>query len=123
MGAYPHGAVNAVALLHIELQPSRGVDTRDDILTHAAEIRNSLEKLKDPQLIEDMVTDFANIQSQAAWSRDGRHPAKENCLTMNITRRWVPGCFNMNMVETIPYLQIGLEKPTFWTPRNGYVSQ
>ena len=97
MGIYPlNAALNAVGLLHIGLQRSKGADAHDDVLTCATEIRNSVEKLKDPRLIEDIVADFAKILSQTAWSRGGRDPARESWLTMNITRTWVQGYSGMN---------------------------
>jgi len=97
MGIYPpNAAVNAIGLLSIGLQLPRGIDPHDDVLSCATEIRKSLEKLKDPRLVEDIVTDFARIQSQSAWNKNSQGPSKEGCLVMNITRRWVLGCVGMN---------------------------
>ena len=91
MGIYPpNAATNAFAWLPIgPLQLSNGADPRDDVLTCATEIRKSLEKLKDPRLIEDMARNFAKIRKQAAWNKEIQSPSKEGCLVMNITRRWV----------------------------------
>jgi len=99
MGIYPLNAVvNAVVVLPMGLQLPEGVDAHHDVLACATEIRKSLEKLKDPKLmIKDLVTDFAKIQSQAAWNKSGLAPPEEGCLTVNITRRWVSGsCSGMN---------------------------
>ena len=92
MGIYPANAVvNATVFLPIERQLSRGVDLHDDVLACATGIRNSLEKLKDPGFIKDIVTDFAEIESETAWGKSIRSPPKEGFLIVNITRRWVSG--------------------------------
>jgi len=97
MGIYPlNAAVNAFIYLSTGLQLSNGVDLHDGVLTCATEIRKSLEKLKDPRLIEDMATNLAKTQSQAAWNKGSQDPSKDGCLFMNITRRWVLYCPSMN---------------------------
>ena len=97
MGIYPvNAAVNAFVYLSAGPQLSNGVNPRDDVLTCAIEIRKSLEKLKDPQLIEDLAADLAKIQSQAAWNNGSQDPSKDGCLIMNITRRLVLYCHSMN---------------------------
>jgi len=88
MGIYPVNAVvNATVFLPIGRQHSKGDDPRSDILACATGIRDSLKKLKDPRVIEDMVTDFAKIEAQTAWDKHVRGPPKEGFLVVNITRR------------------------------------
>jgi len=90
MGIYPdNAAVNGTVSFSIGLQRSKEADPRDDVLACATEIRQSLEKLKDPRLIKDIVADSAKIQSQAAWDKSGQSLVKEGHLITNITRRWV----------------------------------
>ena len=97
MGIYPDNAVvNAAVFFPIGLQVSKGRDPHDEILGHAVEIRKSLGKLKDTKSVEDVVTDFAKIQSQISWDKSGQGPPKEGCLIMNITRRWVSGCSGLS---------------------------
>ena len=97
MGIYPlNAAVNAFIYLSTGRKLSNGVDPLDDVLTCATGIRKSLEKLKDPRLIEDMAADLAKTQSQAAWNKGSQDPSKEGWLFMNITRRWVSGCLGVN---------------------------
>jgi len=120
MGIYPlNAAVNAFVYLTVPvgLQLSNGVDPRDDVLTCATEIRKSLEKLKDPRLIEDMVTDLAQVQSQAAWNKGSQDPSKEGYLFMNITRRWVLCCPSMNRVRHDPTVcRLDWRSPHFGHP-------
>jgi len=88
MGIYPvNAAVNATVFLPIGLQPSKGLNPHDDVLACAVEIRKSLEKLKDPKSVKDLVTDFAKMQSQTAWDKSGQGPPKEGCLFVNVIRR------------------------------------
>jgi len=88
MGIFPlNAAANAFGLLPIGLQLPRGVDPHDEVLTCATEIRKSLERLKDPRVIEDMAADSAGRRAQSAWNRTSQSPSKEGCLVMNITRR------------------------------------
>ena len=88
MGIYPvNAAFNASVCLLIGLQVSKGLEPRDEVLGHAVEIRKSLEKLKDPKSLKDVVTDFANVQSQTAWGKNGQGAPKEGCLLVNIVRR------------------------------------
>jgi len=98
MGIYPLNAVvNAFILLPIRPQLSNVVGPRDGVLVCATEIRKSLEKLKDPGLIEDMAADVAKLQSQIAWNKGGYlADPKEGCLVTNITRRLVSGCSGMD---------------------------
>jgi len=93
MGIYPlHAVVNAFIFLTIRPQLSKGVGPRDGVLACATEIRRSLEKLKDPKLIEDMAANVAKVQSRIAWDKGGYlSDPKEGCLVTNITRRWVSG--------------------------------
>ena len=88
MGIYPPNAVlNAIVLLPTGVQLSRGVDPHEDVLTCATEIRKSLEKLRDPRLIEDMAADFARMKSHSAWNRGSELLSEEGHLIMNVTRR------------------------------------
>ena len=88
MGIYPvNAAVNASILLLIGLRVSKGLEPRDEVLGHAVEIRKSLEKLKDPKSLKDVVTDFAKIQSQTAWGKSIQGPPKEGCLLVNIVQK------------------------------------
>jgi len=126
MGIYPLNAVvNAFVLLPIRPQLSNGAGPRDGVLACATEIRKSLEKLKDPRLIEDMAASIAKVQSRIAWDRGGYlADPKEGCLVVNITRRWVSDVTPVSSAaEIISHLQIWLEESTLWTPRNGQISQ
>ena len=67
--------VNAVIWLSVRSQVTKGVDPRDTVVAHAAEIRKSMDKLKDPKLVRNMVTDLAKIQSQVAWNKNGQDMA------------------------------------------------
>ena len=88
MGIYPTNAVvNATVFLPIGLQPSKGPNPHDDVLACAVEIRKSLEKLKDPKSVKDLVTDFAKLQSQITWDKSGQGPPREGRLFVNIIRR------------------------------------
>jgi len=88
MGIYPlNAAANAIGHLSIGLQLPREVDPYDDVLNYATEIRNLLDQLKDPRLIEEMAADFAKTQEQSAWNRKSQGPSREGCLVMNVTRR------------------------------------
>jgi len=92
MGIYPANAVvNATVFLRIGLQPSKGLGPHDEVLAHAVEIRKSIEKLKDPKFVKDMVADFGKLQTQIAWDKSGQGPPKEGYLAMDVTRRWVSG--------------------------------
>jgi len=89
MGIYPVNAVvNAILWLSAGLQVSKGTDPRDSILADAAEIRKSMDKLKDPKLVRNMAADVASIQSQVAWDKNGQGvaSANEGCLIANILR-------------------------------------
>ena len=72
MGVCPINAVNAVIWLSTRLQVQKGADPRDIVVAHAAEMRKSMDKLKDPRLVRDMVADVAQIHSQVAWDRNGQ---------------------------------------------------
>ena len=98
MGVYPLNAVlNAFVFLSTGVQVSKGVDPHDDVLACATEIRKSLEKLKDPELIRDMAANVAKVQSRIAWDKGGYlSDPKAGCLVTNITRRWVSGCSYVN---------------------------
>ena len=88
MGIYPANAVvNATVFLQIGLQPSKELDPRDEVLASAVEIRKSLEGMKDPKSLIDMVTYFANVQSQTSWDKSGQGPPREGCLFVNALRR------------------------------------
>ena len=87
LGIYPTNAVvNAVIWLSTELRIPKGADLRDTVVAHAAEIRKSMDKLKDPRLVRDMTADVAKIHSQVAWDKDGHDMANANegCLIVNI---------------------------------------
>jgi len=81
--------VNAIAWLPVGLQASKGADPRDTVVAHAAEIRKSMDKFKDPKLVRDLVVDLAKIQSQVAWDKEGQDMANvnEGCLVVNATTR------------------------------------
>jgi len=81
--------VNAVIWFPVGLQASKGVDPRDTVVAHAAELRKGMGKLKDPRLVRDMVTDVAKIQSQVAWDKSGQDMAlvNEGCLVVNVALR------------------------------------
>jgi len=78
--------VNAVIWLSTRLQITKGADFRVTIVDHAAEIRKSMDKLKDPMFVRDMAADVAKIHSQVAWDKDGQDMANvnESCLVANI---------------------------------------
>ena len=78
--------VNAVIWFSVGLQAPKGGDPLDTVVTHAVEIRKSMDKLKDPKLIRDMAADVAKIQSQVAWDKRGQDMANvnESCLVVNI---------------------------------------
>jgi len=78
--------VNAVIWLSTGLRAPKGADLRDSVLAHAAEIRKSMDKFKDPKLIRDMAANVAKIQSQVAWDKCGQDIANANggCLVANI---------------------------------------
>jgi len=125
MGIYPVNAVvNAVVWLSAGLQVQKGVDPCDSVLAHAAEIRKSREKLKDPKVIKDMVADVGRIQSRVAWDKCGQDVANTNegSLVVNILWRWVSGCSVCVAAETIPHWQNGFDESTLWAPRKGHVS-
>jgi len=89
MGIYPVNAVvNAVIWLSTGLQAQKGTDPCDRVLIHAAEIRRSMDKLKDPKVVKDMAADVAKVQSQVAWDKDGQDMVNVNtsCLVVNILR-------------------------------------
>jgi len=87
MGIYPANAVaNAFLYLPVELQPSRGLDPHDDVLAHAVEMRKSLDKLKDPNSVKDLVAGFAKMQSQAAWDKSGQGPPREGSFVADVIR-------------------------------------
>ena len=87
LGIYPVNAVvNAVIWLSTRLQVTKGADPRDTVVTHSAEIRRSMDKLKDSKLVRDMAADVAKIHSQVAWDKEGQDMsnANEGCLVANI---------------------------------------
>jgi len=87
LGIYPINAVvNAVIWLSMVLQAPKGADLRDTAVAHAAEIRKSMDKLKDPKLVRDMAADVAKIQSQIAWDKNCQDMANanESCLVVNV---------------------------------------
>jgi len=87
MGVFPPNAMpTAIGHLSIGLQLLRGADPLDEVLIRATDIRKSLEQLKDPQVIKDMVADFAGIRAKSAWNRSSQGPSREGCLVMNVTR-------------------------------------
>ena len=81
--------VNAVIWLSMVLQAPKGADFCDTAVAHAAVVRNSMDKLKDPKLVRDMVADVAKIQSQVAWDKKCQDMANmdESCLVMNVIWR------------------------------------
>ena len=81
--------VNAVIWLLAELQAPKRANLRDTVVAHAAEIRKSMDKLKDPRSVRDMVADVAKIHSQVAWDKDGQDVStvNEGCLVTNILWR------------------------------------
>ena len=88
MGIYPDNAVvNAIFWLPTRLQVSKGVSLHDGILVCAAEIRNSLGRLKNPAFIKGMAANVAKIQSQVAWDKTGQDlsTGKEGSLIVNNT--------------------------------------
>jgi len=89
MGIYPTNAVNAVVYLSTGLQIPNGVDPRDTVVTHAAELRKGMGELKDPRLVRDMAAGLAKIQSQVAWDKNGQDMANmsDDCLIVNIALR------------------------------------
>jgi len=87
MGVSPPNAMpTAIGHLSIGLQLPRRVDPHDDVLICATEIRKSLGQLKDPQVIKDMVAEFARVRAKSAWNKSSQGPSREGCLVMNITR-------------------------------------
>jgi len=88
MGIYPANAVlNATVFLPIGLQLSKGPDPHDDVLACAAEIRKSIDGLKDPKSVNAMVTNFAQVQAQTAWDKSGQGPPRKGCMFVNALRR------------------------------------
>jgi len=90
MGIYPVNAVvNAIIWLSTGLQVLKRADPRDSVLADAAEIRKSMDKLKDPKFIRDMAANVARVHSQVAWDKCGQDMANadESCLVVNILRR------------------------------------
>jgi len=89
MGVYPVNAVvNAIVWVSTGSQVLQRAHPRDSVLAYASEIRKSVEKLKDPRFIKDMVADVAKIQSQVAWDKSGQDigSAREGCLIASISR-------------------------------------
>ena len=89
MGISPTNALNAVVWLSVGLHVPKGLDIRDSVVAHAAEIRKSMDRLGDPRSIKDMVAGLAKIQSQVAWDKNGQDMANvnESCLVVNILWR------------------------------------
>jgi len=87
MGIYPANAAgNAVLYLPVGLQPPRGPNPHDDVFAHAVEIRESLQKLTDPESVRDLATDFARVQSQAAWDKRSQGPPREGSFVADVIR-------------------------------------
>ena len=87
MGIYPTNAVvNAVIWLRMVPRAPKGADPRNTAVAHAAEIRKSMDRLKDPRLVKDMAADVAKIQSQVAWDKNFQDMANvnESCLVVNV---------------------------------------
>jgi len=96
MGIYPNNAVaNALVYHLIECQLSKEADPRDDVLACAVEIHKGLQKAKDPKYVEDVVTDFAKMQSDNAWNKMAPGAPIQGCLFVN-TNKYVLGCSGLN---------------------------
>jgi len=97
MGIYPANAAgNAVLYLPVGLQPSRGLNPRDNVFAHAVVTRESLQKLKDPKSVRDLAADFAKVHSRVAWDKSGQGPPREGNFMADVIRRYVSGCSGLD---------------------------